>query len=121
MAGGAGIGCWEPPTSKGYTPSVFTMFSRLLERSGTAERGSITGIYTVLVEGDDPNDPIADAVRGILDGHIVLSRRLAQANHYPAIDILASVSRLMMDLVTPEHLELAARVRSALAVQGKRI
>ena len=91
--------------------------SPLLERSGTSEKGSITGIYSILVEGDDPNDPIADAVRGILDGHIFLSRRLAQANHYPPIDILASTSRLMIDLVDREMLDLAGKARSVLALQ----
>jgi len=110
-----GLAIGEPPTTRGYTPSVFALLPRLLERSGTAETGSITGLYTVLVEGDDMNEPIADAVRGILDGHIVLSRQLAHLNHYPAIDILASISRLMVELTTPEHQEAAGECRNILA------
>ncbi len=110
-----GLTVGEPPTTRGYTPSVFAMLPKLLERSGTAGTGSITGIYTVLVDGDDMNEPIADCVRSVLDGHIVLSRDLASQNHYPAIDILQSVSRLMMELADEGHLHAAQKTRSLLS------
>ena len=114
-----GLAIGEPPVSRGYTPSIYTELPKLLERSGKFEKGSITGVYTVLVEGDDTNEPIADTVRGILDGHIVLSRALAHANHYPAIDISQSVSRLMTEIVTPEHRQLASRIRDVLSTYEK--
>lgn len=110
-----GLAVGEPPTTRGYTPSVFSMLPRLLERAGNAEKGTITGFYTVLVEGDDFNEPVADAVRSIVDGHIVLNRNLAEHNHYPAIDVLASVSRLMNQITAPEHQATAGWLRDLLA------
>lgn len=110
-----GLAIGEPPATKGYTPSVFAKLPRLMERSGTSQNGSITAFYTVLVDGDDFNEPIADAVRGILDGHIVLSRALAHKNHYPAIDVLNSVSRLMPSIASPEHKDAASEARDLLA------
>lgn len=110
-----GLAIGEPPVTKGYTPSVFAVLPKLLERAGNSNKGSITGLYTVLVDGDDMNEPIADAVRGILDGHIVLSRNLANKNHYPAIDILASVSRVMPSIVDKEHLDVVGQLKNLMA------
>lgn len=114
-----GLAIGEPPIARGYTPSIYAEFPKLLERSGKFNRGSITGVYTVLVEGDDTNEPIADTVRGILDGHIVLSRQLANENHFPAIDIGASISRLMVEIVEQEHRELASKFRNMLGLYQK--
>ncbi len=110
-----GLAIGEPPATRGYTPSVFALLPKLLERAGTSAKGSITAFYTVLVDSDDMNDPIADAVRGILDGHIVLDRKIAQKGHFPAIDVLASVSRVMNEICSDEHLQAARQLKRHLA------
>jgi flagellum-specific ATP synthase len=115
-----GLALGEPPTTKGYTPSVFNLLPKLLERAGTsANRGTITGLYTVLVEGDDSNEPIADALRSLLDGHINLTRDLAMENHYPAVDVLSSISRVMDDIIDDKHKQNARRLKQILATYRK--
>ena len=114
-----GLAVGEPPATRGYTPSVFALLPKFLERAGANKKGTITGLYTVLVEGDDMNEPIADASRSILDGHIVLSRALAHKNHYPAIDVLASISRVMNNVVSSEHRQAAGKIRNLLASYAK--
>lgn len=114
-----GLAIGEPPASRGYTPSVFALLPKLLERAGTGSRGSITGYFTVLVEGDDFNEPICDAVRSILDGHIILSRQLATRNHYPAIDVLGSISRVMPHITSMDHKVWSAKARKLLATYEK--
>jgi flagellum-specific ATP synthase len=110
-----GLAAGEAPTTRGYPPSVFSMLPRLVERSGTGPTGSITGIYTVLVEGDDTNEPISDTLRGLLDGHFVLSRKIAHRGRYPAIDVLGSLSRLQSHLADPQHLQSAATIRNMIS------
>ena len=115
-----GLSVGEPPTTKGYPPSAFAFIPKLLERAGTGEgNGTITGLYTVLVEGDDISEPVSDAVRAVLDGHIVLDRELAAHNHYPAIDVLASVSRLMIDVISKEHYDLSTKLKDFLATYNE--
>ena len=116
-----GLAIGEPPATRGYTPSVFALMPKLLERTGTSDKGTITGLYTVLVEGDDFNEPISDTVRSILDGHVMLSRDLAHKNHYPAVDVLQSISRVMTEITDPEHKKSAAKIRNLLATYHKNI
>ena len=114
-----GLAIGEPPATRGYTPSVFAIMPKLMERAGTNDKGTMTALYTVLVEGDDFNEPISDTARSILDGHIMLSRDLAHKNHYPAIDVLQSLSRVMGDVTTKEHRDAAGRLRNLLAIYKK--
>lgn len=111
-----GLSIGEPPTMKGYPPSIFSWLQKALERTGNSPKGSITALYTVLMEGDDINDPVVDTVRGIVDGHIFLSRKVAEMNHYPAIDVLGSISRLATSIITPEHRDAASKMRKLLAM-----
>ena len=114
-----GLASGEPPVTRGYPPSVYAELPKLLERAGTSDRGSITGLYTVLVDGDDFNEPITDTARGILDGHIVLNRKLAQKNHYPAIDVLASISRVMSAIASKEQKEYAGKLKNVMATYAE--
>ena len=111
-----GLSLGEPPTMKGYPPSIFSWLQKVLERAGNSPKGSITALYTVLMEGDDISDPIVDIVRGIVDGHIFLSRKVAESNHYPAIDVLGSISRLMSAIASPEHKAAAGKLRTILSM-----
>ena len=111
-----GLAIGEPPATRGFTPSVFSTLPKLLERCGTSEKGTITGFYTILVDGDDMDEPVSDAVRGILDGHIILSRKLANSYHYPAIDVLASLSRLGNRVSTVDERKAQARIRKLLSI-----
>ena len=114
-----GLASGEPPVTRGYPPSVYSEMPKLLERAGRADRGSITGLYTVLVDGDDFNEPITDTARSILDGHIMLDRKLGHKNHYPAIDVLQSISRVMSSIATKEHKALAGKLKNVLATYNE--
>ena len=114
-----GLSTGEPPVARGYPPSIYASLPKLLERCGNFETGSITGIYTVLVEGDDSNEPVSDTVRGIIDGHIMLSRKIAMKNHYPAIDVLASLSRLMSAIASKEQKEMAGKIRNLMSIYNE--